>query len=241
MIIPIFILREDICRDCHSEMKYIGMGKYECKYCKNKKNKGDLKKMSEVLNLTKGERVDLTKVAPGVVKFSCGLGWNPQKRDGGAFDLDASAMLMKDGKAYGPLDLVYFRSPGLKSGCGSVIHSGDNLTGEGDGDDEVITIDTSKIDTAKYNEVEISVVIYDAEARNQTFGQVDDAFIRVFDAANPTAPEICRYDLTEDYCTATTVVVGKLYFKNDAWRFQAIGAGSTGGLKALCAAAGLSA
>lgn len=195
--------------------------------------------MSDVLNLTKGERIDLTKVAPGVVSFSCGLGWKPQARDGKAFDLDASAMLMKDGKAYTSADLVYFRN--LKSACGSVVHSGDNLTGEGDGDDEVITIDTTKIDTAKYNEVEISVVIYDAEARNQTFGQVDDAFIRVFDAANPTAPEVCRYDLTEDYCTATTVVVGKLYFKNDAWRFQAVGAGSTGGLKALCIAAGLAA
>jgi tellurium resistance protein TerD len=192
--------------------------------------------MSEVLNLTKGERVDLTKVAPGVVKFACGLGWNPNK-SAGDFDLDASALLMKDGKATAASDLVYFRSVDLKSSCGSVVHSGDNLTGEGDGDDETITLDTSKIDTNKYNEVEIAVVIYDAESRKQTFGQVDDAFIRVY---NPdTKVEICRYDLSEDYSTATTVVVGKLYYKNDAWRFQAVGTGSAGGLKALCLAAGL--
>lgn len=191
--------------------------------------------MSDVLNLTKGERVDLTKAAPGVTKFACGLGWNPQKRAGEDFDLDASALLLKDGKATGPKDLIYFRN--FTSVCGSVAHQGDNLTGEGDGDDEIIIFNTTKIDTAKYNEVEISVTIFEAEARKQTFGQVDDAFIRIF---NPdTKEEICRYDLTEDYSTATTVVIGKLYYKNDAWRFQAVGAGSTGGLKALCQAAGL--
>lgn len=193
--------------------------------------------MSEVLNLTKGERVNLAKAAPGVVTFSCGLGWSPQSRNGAAFDLDASALMMKDGKAYTSADLIYFRK--LKSDDGAVTHSGDNLTGEGDGDDEVITIDTTKIDTAKYTELEIAVVIYDAVSRNQTFGQVDNAYIRVFDPT--TGADVCRYDLTEDYSTATTVVVGKLYFKDGEWRFQAVGAGSTDGLKGLCTAAGLAA
>jgi tellurium resistance protein TerD len=191
--------------------------------------------MSDVLNLTKGERVDLTKAAPGTMKFACGLGWNPRVSAGAKFDLDASAMLMKDGKATAASDLIYFSN--LKSANSSVVHSGDNLTGEGDGDDETIIIDVSKIDTAKYNEVEISVVIYDAVNRSQNFGQVDDAFIRMYDA--DTKVEILKYDLTEDYSTATTVVVGKLYFKNEAWRFQAVGNGTTGGLKALCDAAGL--
>ena len=191
--------------------------------------------MSDVLVLTKGERVNLTKVAPGVVAYRFGLGWDPQKKEDEKFDLDAILMMKKDGKATAVKDLVYFGN--LASVCGAVIHSGDNLTGEGEGDDEVISVDTTKIDTNKYNELEISVVIFDAEARRQTFGQVDNAFIRVF---NPiTGADICRYDLTEDYSAATTVIVGKLYFKDGEWRFQAVGSGSKDGSKGIATAAGL--
>jgi tellurium resistance protein TerD len=200
--------------------------------------------MSEVINLTKGGRVDLTKVAPNTVKFGIGLGWDTNKYNGSAdFDLDASAFLLKDGKAASMGELVYYGSPKidgkLSSPCGSVIHTGDNLTGEGDGDDEVIMFDPAKIDASKHNEVEISCTIYDADNRKQTFGQVDNAFIRVFDA--DTKAEICRYDLTEDFSTFTAVVVGKFYFKEGSWRFQAIGGGYTGGLAAICNGVGLAA
>lgn len=194
--------------------------------------------MSESINLTKGARLDLTKTAPGVTKYSVGLGWDTNKYDGGqAFDLDASAFLLKEGKADGMGALVYY---GKKdSDCKSVHHHGDNLTGAGDGDDEVIDIDTTKIDTTKVTEVEIAVTIYQADQRNQTFGQVDNAFIRIFDPA--TGTEICRYDLTEDFSGSTAVVVGKLYFKDGSWRFQAVGGGYTGGLSAICTGVGLAA
>lgn len=193
----------------------------------------------EVLCLTKGARLDLTKAAPSCVRFACGLGWDTQKFDGPAFDLDASAFVLKDGKALSIKDLVFYGN--LKHESGAVYHSGDNLTGDGAGDDEVITIDTSKLDTSKYNEVEVAVTIYDADQRKQTFGQVDNAFIRIFDADKPAEKEICRYDLTEDYSAHTAVVVGKLYFKDNSWRFQAVGGGYTGGLQALCTGVGLAA
>ena len=194
--------------------------------------------MSEVINLTKGQRIDLSKVAPTTTKFHIGLGWDTNKYDGSAaFDLDSSAFLLKDGKAVDMGSLVYYGK--LKSDCGSIIHHGDNLTGDGAGDDEVIEVDTAKIDTTKYNEVEISVTIYDADTRKQTFGQVDNAYIRIFDPA--TGKEVCRYDLTEDYSGSTAVVVGKIYFKDGSWRVQAIGGGYTGGLAAICAAVGLAA
>ena len=192
----------------------------------------------ESLNLTKGARIDLTKTAPSTTKFSFGLGWDTNKYNGGFdFDLDASAFLLKDGKALGMHDLVYYGK--LQSDCKSVLHHGDNLTGIGDGDDEVITVDTALVDTTKYTEIEFAVTIYDAVNRKQTFGQVDNAFIRVFDTVAGT--EYARFDLTEDFSGSTAVVAGKLYFKDGAWKFQAIGGGYTGGLAAICQGVGLAA
>jgi tellurium resistance protein TerD len=208
------------------------------KQCSNKPKKENELMTTETINLTKGARLDLSKAAPSTSLFAIGLGWDTNKYNGSAaFDLDASAFLLKDGKAENMGALVYYGK--LKSDCGSVLHMGDNLTGEGDGDDEIIKVDTTKIDTNKYNEVEIAVTIYDAVSRNQTFGQVDNAFIRIYDPA--TNKEICKFDLTEDYSGSTAVVVGKLYFKEGTWRFQAVGGGYTGGLAAICTGVGLAA
>lgn len=201
--------------------------------------------MNETINLSKGQRIDLTKVAPNTSKFAFALGWNPQKFDGKAFDLDATAFLTKDGKASSVADFVFYgmsgfdASTGIKNYKGFISHSGDDQTGGKAGDDEIITVDVTKIDTNIYNDIQFNVTIYEADVRKQTFGQVDDAFIRVYDV--DTQKEICRYDLTEDYSGNTAIVVGRLYFKDGSWRFQSVGGGYNGGLSALCSGVGLSA
>lgn len=198
-----------------------------------------------VINLTKGARIDLTKAAPNTQKFAFGLGWDGQKFDGQEFDCDASAFLTKGGKCAGIEDLVFYLTPGFVEGKGIqdyrgfASHSGDNKTGAGAGDDETITIDTSKINTNEVDKIQFNVTIYEGNARKQTFGQIDNCYIRVYDPA--TGVEICRYDLTEDFCTQTAVVIGELYFKDGSWRFQAVGGGYDGGLAALLAGVGLSA
>jgi len=191
----------------------------------------------EVISLTKGGRIDLSKAAPSTLKFAFGLGWDPQKFDSVDFDLDGSAFAMKGGKVNSGAEFLFYGTPGLSILGGAVTHSGDNLTGAGAGDDETITVDTSKIDTNAVEEIQFNVTIYDAETRKQTFGQVDNAYIRVYDPA--TKVEIARYDLTEDYFGETAVVFGKLYYKDGSWRFQAVGSGYKGGLKALASAVGL--
>lgn len=204
---------------------------------------------NEVINLTKGARIDLTKAAPNVSKFAFALGWDAQKFDGQEFDADATAFLTKGGIATGVNDMVGYMTPGfvgatdpnpnkgIKDFRGFASHSGDDLTGGNPGDDEVITIDTAKIDTNVVDEIQFNVTIYEATTRKQTFGQIDNAFIRVFDPA--TGKEICRYDLTEDFSLETAVVVGKLYFKDGTWRFQAVGGGYKDGLAGLCRGVGL--
>lgn len=198
----------------------------------------------EVINLTKGGRIDLTKAAPGVNKFAFALGWNPQKFSGADFDLDATAFLTKGGKCVGVADFVGYMTPGfgdagLKDYRGFASHSGDDKSGGKPGDDETITIDTSRVDLNQCDEIQFNVTIYDAAARKQTFGQVDNAFIRVYDPS--TGNEICRYDLTEDYSSDTAVVVGKLYSKDGTWRFQAVGGGYHDGLAGLVQGVGLAA
>ena len=183
------------------------------------------------VSLTKGQKVDLTKGNPGLSKLLIGLGWDVNKYDGGsAFDLDAAAFLLSGaGKVSGDADFVFYGN--LKHASGSVEHMGDNLTGEGEGDDEQIKVDLSAV-PASVEKIDFTVTIYEAEERRQNFGQVSNAFIRVVDES--TGTELIRYDLGEDFSIETAVVVGEIYRNNGEWKFNAIGSGFQGGLHALC-------
>lgn len=183
------------------------------------------------VSLTKGQKVDLTKGNPGLSKLLVGLGWDVNKYDGGsAFDLDAAAFLLGGGgKVSSDGDFVFYGN--LKHASGAVEHLGDNLTGEGEGDDEQIKINLAAV-PASVEKIDFTVTIYEAEERRQNFGQVSNAFIRVVDEA--TGTELIRYDLGEDFSIETAVVVGEIYRNNGEWKFNAIGSGFQGGLKALC-------
>ena len=183
------------------------------------------------INLQKGQKVDLTKGNPRLSKLIVGLGWDTNKYDGGAdFDLDAAAFLLGDnGKVPSDSDFIFYSN--LQHSSGAVVHTGDNLTGEGDGDDEVIKVDLSKV-PASISKIDFTVTIYDAESRGQNFGQVSNAYIRVVDET--TGMELIRYDLGEDFSIETAVVVGEMYRNNGEWKFNAIGSGFSGGLAALC-------
>lgn len=183
------------------------------------------------VSLQKGQKVDLTKGNPGLSKIMVGLGWDVNQYDGGYdFDLDAAAFLLtSNGKVGCDTDFVFYSN--LKHPSEAVIHQGDNLTGEGDGDDEQILVDLSKI-PADITKVAFTVTIYDADVRRQNFGQVSNAFIRIVDEQSGT--ELIRYDLGEDFSIETAVVVGELYRNNGEWKFNAIGSGFAGGLRALC-------
>ncbi|WEK55066.1 MAG: TerD family protein [Candidatus Cohnella colombiensis] len=189
------------------------------------------------INLSKGQRIDLTKTNPGLTKVIVGLGWDTNKYSGGSdFDLDASAFLLhEDGKAKSAADFVFYNN--LKAYDGAVVHTGDNRTGEGDGDDEQLIIDFSKV-PANIVRVGITVTIHDATSRGQNFGQVSSAFVRVVNEANNA--ELLRYDLGEDFSTETAVVFCEFYRQEAEWKFQAIGSGFSGGLAALVQNYGLS-
>jgi tellurium resistance protein TerD len=175
------------------------------------------------INLQKGQREVIN--AP---KFTIGLGWDTNSSStGSAFDLDASVFILGDNKKIlSDAHFVFFNN--LKSPDGAVEHTGDNLTGEGDGDDEQIKVDLNKIDS-KATEICIVVTIYDAESRRQNFGQVKNSIVRVFDA--DTNKDILRYELEEDFSIETAVEFGRIYKKNGEWKFEAIGAGMKGGLQ----------
>ena len=183
------------------------------------------------INLSKGQKVDLTKTNPGLKKVIVGLGWDVNAFDSGAdFDLDAAAFMVgANGKCPTEKDFIFYGN--LKHPSESVEHMGDNLTGEGDGDDEQIKIDLSKV-PANIEKIAFTVTIYDAESRRQNFGQVSNAFVRIFD--ENTGEELLRYDLGEDFSIETAVVFGELYKNGDEWKFNAIGSGYQGGLAALC-------
>ena len=183
------------------------------------------------ISLQKGQKVDLTKTNPGLTKICIGLGWDVNKYDGGrAFDLDTAAFLLgENGKVREQGDFVFYGN--LNHSSGAVTHLGDNLTGEGEGDDEQIMIDLSKV-PADVQRIAFTATIYDPEVRKQNFGQVSNAYIRVVDSANNT--ELIRYDLGEDFSIETAVVVGELYRNGSEWKFNAIGSGFQGGLAALC-------
>ena len=184
------------------------------------------------VNLQKGQKVSLSKSAPGLTKVVVGLGWDVNQFDtGGDFDLDAAAFLLGDsGKAASSSDFVFYGN--LKHSSGGVEHLGDNLTGVGDGDDEQIKVDLAKLPPS-VTHVAFTATIYDAEARRQNFGMVNNAFIRIYTEA--TGVELLRYDLGEDFSIETAVVFGELYRNNGEWKFNAIGSGYQGGLAALCA------
>ena len=183
------------------------------------------------ISLQKGQKVDLTKGNPSLSKVMVGLGWDTNKYDGGyQFDLDAAAFLVgENGKVVSDSDFVFFNN--LRHSSESVIHMGDNLTGEGEGDDEQIKVILSKV-PQNVQKISFTVTIYEAEARGQNFGQISNAFIRLCN--EETNEEIIRYDLGEDFSVETAVVVGELYRYGTEWKFNAIGSGFHGGLKALC-------
>ena len=188
------------------------------------------------VSLQKGQKVSLTKGNPGLKKVVVGLGWDVNAFDtGGAFDLDAAAFMLADnGRTTGSQDFVFYGN--LTHPSGSVQHMGDNLTGEGDGDDEQITVDLSLV-PANITKIAFTVTIYDAEVRRQNFGQVNNAFIRIYN--EETGEELLRYDLGEDFSIETAAVFGELYKSGDEWKFNAIGSGYQGGLAALCANYGI--
>lgn len=183
------------------------------------------------ISLQKGQKVDLTKSNPGLTKALVGLGWDTNKYDGGNdFDLDTAAFLLGEtGKVSSDADFVFYNN--LKGGDGSVVHQGDNRTGEGDGDDEQILIDLSKVPT-EVHKIAFTVTIHEAQQRNQNFGQVSNAYIRIMNG--DSNEELIRYDLGEDFSIETAVVVGELYRHGNEWKFNAIGSGFEGGLGALC-------
>ncbi|ATW71231.1 TerD family protein [Moraxella osloensis] len=187
------------------------------------------------ISLTKGGNVNLSKEAPNLTNIAVGLGWNPRATDGQAFDLDAVAFLVNEsGKVRSDADFIFFNN--LKSADGSVEHTGDNRTGEGDGDDEVIKVDLSKV-PADVSKVVFCAVIYDGQARNQNFGQVANAYIRIVNTQS--GAEVARYDLSEDSSTETAMIFGELYKNNGEWKFRAVGQGFAGGLGPLAASYGV--
>lgn len=184
------------------------------------------------VSLQKGQKVSLTKDNPGLNKVVVGLGWDVNQFDtGGDFDLDAAAFLLADsGKVSRQEDFVFFGN--LEHPSGSVKHMGDNLTGAGEGDDEQIRIDLSLV-PANITKIAFTVTIYEAESRRQNFGQINNAFIRIYNEIN--GEELLRYDLGEDFSIETAAVFGELYKNGNEWKFNAIGSGYQGGLAALCA------
>lgn len=184
-----------------------------------------------MISLFKGQKVDLTKGNPTLTKILVGLGWDTKKYDGGYdFDLDAAAFLLgANGKVLSDSDFVFYNN--LRHSSGAVQHMGDNLTGAGDGDDEQIKIDLSKL-PANIDKVAFTVTIHEADTRKQNFGQVSNAFIRIVDEAS--GKELIHYDLGEDFSIETAVVVGEIYRNAGEWKFNAIGSGFKGGLRALC-------
>ena len=188
------------------------------------------------ISLNKGGNLSLSKTDPSLNQVLIGLGWDARATDGADFDLDASAFLLAaNDKVRGETDFIFYNQ--TRSPEGSVEHTGDNRTGEGDGDDEAVKINLAKV-PADVQKIAITVTIHDAESRGQNFGQVQNAFIRVVN--DQTNVEIVRFDLNEDYSTETAMIFGELYHHNGEWKFRAVGQGYNGGLRAMCGQYGIS-
>lgn len=182
------------------------------------------------ISLSKGGNLSLSKTDPTLTKLLIGLGWDERVTSGQDFDLDASAFLLTGtGKVRGDHDFIFYNQ--LKSVDGAVEHTGDNRTGLGDGDDEIIKVDLTRI-APDIDKIAITVTIHDAQLRNQNFGQVANAFIRVVN--EQTGAEVVRFDLAEDYSVETAMVFGEVYRHNGEWKFRAVGQGYSGGLAAMC-------
>ncbi len=181
------------------------------------------------VSLVKGGNVSLSKEAPGLESVVVGLGWDVRATDGESFDLDASCFLLNgEGKVRSDADFIFYNNK--TSACGSVQHLGDNLTGEGDGDDEKVVVKLASL-PADVTKLSFAVTIHEAEQRRQNFGMVSNAFIRVVNEMD--GKEIARYDLSEDASTNTSLIFGELYRHNEEWKFRAVGQGFDGGLGAL--------
>lgn len=178
------------------------------------------------LSLQKGGNISLSKQDANLQRILVGLGWDPRSTDGQAFDLDASAFLLTaGGRVRGDHDFIFYNQ--LRSAEGSVEHTGDNRTGVGDGDDESIRVDLTKV-PADIEKIAVAVTIDQADARRQNFGQVGGAFIRILN--EDTGQELTRYDLGEDFSTETAVIFGEIYRHGGEWKFRAVGQGFAGGL-----------
>ena len=187
------------------------------------------------VSLVKGGNVSLTKEAPTMNIAMAGLGWDARVTDGQGFDLDASVFMVgEDGKVLNDSSFIFFNNK--LSACGSVEHQGDNRTGAGDGDDEQIKIDLTKV-PAEVKKLVFAVTIYDAEARKQNFGMVSNSYMRIYNNDNGT--EIARFDLSEDASTETAMIFGELYRHGAEWKFKAVGQGFAGGLSALASQHGV--
>ena len=183
------------------------------------------------ITLSKGQKVSLTKGNPGLKHIVVGLGWDTNKYDGGFdFDLDSAAFLLdENGKVNADTDFVFYNN--LKHSSGAVEHLGDNLTGEGDGDDEQVIVDLSLV-PQNISKIAFTVTIHEALERRQNFGQVSNSYVRVID--EDTNQELLNYELGEDFSIETAIVVCEIYRHNGEWKFNALGSGFEGGLEALC-------
>jgi tellurium resistance protein TerD len=187
------------------------------------------------VSLEKGGNVNLSKEAPGLHTVRIGLGWDTRMTDGSAFDLDASVFLLdSNGKVRSDADFVFYNN--LTGAGGAVVHQGDNLTGEGDGDDEVVIVSLDQLGP-DITKLSFAVTIDKADERRQNFGMVSNAFVRVVNSAG--GAEIARYDLSEDASTETAMIFGDLYRHNGEWKFKAIGQGFAGGLGPLARSFGV--
>ena len=188
------------------------------------------------ITLSKGQKVSLTKGNPGLKHIVVGLGWDTNKYDGGFdFDLDSAAFLLdENGKVNADTDFVFYNN--LKHSSGAVEHLGDNLTGEGDGDDEQVKVDLSLV-PQNISKIAFAVTIHEALERRQNFGQVNNSYVRVVNSDNEE--ELLRYDLGEEFSIETAIVVCEIYRHNGEWKFSAVGSGFEGGLEALCRSYGL--
>ncbi len=189
------------------------------------------------ISLTKGGNVSLSKEAPGLKNINVGLGWDTRRTDGADFDLDAMVFLVNEsGKVRNDQDFVFFNNK--QSADGSVVHQGDNRTGAGEGDDEVVSINLDQV-PADIQKVVVAVVIYEGQSRSQNFGMVEKAYIRVVNGEGGS--EIARYDLTEDAGTVTAMIFGEVYRNGSEWKFKAIGQGFAEGFQALVRSYGVNA
>ncbi len=183
-----------------------------------------------MISLSKGQKISLDKEAPGLKKVIVGLGWDTKSGDTGVdFDLDASCFMVNDNnKILSDSHFIFYNN--MKSPDGAVEHTGDNRTGAGDGDDEQIKIDLSKV-SADVKKIIFGVTIHDADARKQSFGQVSNSFVRLVNEENNQ--EVARFDLGEDYSTETAMLMAEIYKHNNEWKMTALGSGYAGGLQAM--------